>query len=52
MIKRRKKLNGKGIATLLTCFLQMKCETNYFLRQDTLPYIDTSTPEKHHVINW
>ena len=48
MMKRRKKLNGKGITSLLTYFLQMKCEINYFVHQDTLPYRDTSTPDKNN----
>ena len=48
MIKRKKKINGKGIPSLLTYFLQTKCEINYFVRQDTLPYIDTSTTNKHN----
>ena len=46
--KKKKKLNGKGIPSLLTYFLRTKCEINYFVRQDTLPYIDTSTTNKHY----
>ena len=44
--KEENKLNGKGIPSLLTYFLQIKCEINYFVQQYTLPYRDMSTPNK------
>ena len=47
-MRKRKKLNGKGILSLITNFLKMKCEIYYFGNQDTLPYRDTSTPDKHN----
>ena len=47
-MRKRKKLNGKGILSLITNFLKMKCEIYYFGNQDTLPYRDMSTPDKHN----
>ena len=46
--EKKKKLNRKGIPFLLTYFLQMKCEINYFVRKDTLTYRDMSTSDKHN----
>ena len=50
-MKRKKKLDRKGIPFFLTYFLQMKCEINYFVRQDTLPCKDMSTSDKHNELN-
>ena len=44
----KKKLKRKGIPFLLTYFLQIKCEINYFVRKDTLTYRDMSTSDKHN----